>query len=126
MSEQNQVGPGDRHAERHHRARAVAHEMRGPADDRLEPRDGVLGHQLERQRPFDIGRVAVAPAFGQIQPKLAGQPVEVAAEIATVGEPAVHQHQRVTRSVLVVPGSHVIKLYVLRYFPLPSPRVSAR
>ncbi len=77
----NQVRAADGDQQRHGRAGSVADQMRGPADHFVQERGGVLRHQLGRDRPLDVGGVAVAAALGEEDAEPAGQRVEVAGEV---------------------------------------------
>src|SRR5947209_2316954 len=74
----HQVGAAKRDGQRKDGAVAAAEQVHGPADDRVDEGDRVLGHELKGDGPVDVGRVPMAPLFGCVD-------AEVLCECCQVG-----------------------------------------
>src|SRR4051794_12161247 len=70
--------------------------------------------------------MSVSAPFRRVHVEALGERTEVRVKEPCVHQTAVHQHQRLARAVLVVPGLHVTELYVLRHPLVPSSWVSLR
>ncbi len=89
-------------------ADAVADEMRGSNDDCVEELDGVLGEGRVRERPVDIGGVAVAAQIEREHTEPGSERFDVLIEAAGVDDATVQQDERLALAALVVPGLHVL------------------
>jgi hypothetical protein len=97
----------------------VPDEVGRPADDLVDERDRVVGHQLVGDRPVDVRRVPMSPPLRQEHVEPIGQRPDVRLEEPRIYEAAVHQDHWIALASLVVPGPHRPERHVRAHGSLP-------
>lgn len=105
----HQVGAAKRDGQRQDGAVAAAEQVHGPADDRVDEGDRVVGHELKGDGPGYVGRVPMAPLFGCVDAEVRCERFGVGGQCAGIdpGPARVQRDQRIALAALVVPHLHM-------------------